>query len=267
MQLQLQRLDAAGAARRGLLAGATSCWPSSRQRRAARGGGDPLAQRPGLGHARVPLGPALRAAGGARRVHARRAALALPAAAGGQPVPQHQRSRRAPGTRRRRARGARVPAQPPRQQRPPARGAHRLRRRRRAVLRRGRARVPARRPGRLPEPRTRARPATPLAPGPFKPLLQALHRLQRTPGAGHARAHRARHRAQRAGARTRDPHADGLADRGRRGDVPRRPAKGEFLREFEPDFFFDDQTRHVESAAGHVPAGHVAAGVSNEAAR
>jgi len=28
--------------------------------------------------------------------------------------------------------------------------------------------------------------------------------------------------------------------------------KGEFLREFEPDFFFDDQTRHVESAASHV---------------
>jgi len=33
--------------------------------------------------------------------------------------------------------------------------------------------------------------------------------------------------------------------------------KGEFLREFEPDFFFDDQTGHVEHAAGHVPAGLV----------
>ena len=40
-------------------------------------------------------------------------------------------------------------------------------------------------------------------------------------------------------------------------------AKGEFLREFEPDFFFDDQTGHVHSAALHVPAGHVASGVSN----
>jgi 5'-nucleotidase len=39
--------------------------------------------------------------------------------------------------------------------------------------------------------------------------------------------------------------------------------KGEFLREFEPDFFFDDQTGHVENAAPHVPSGHVAAGVSN----
>jgi 5'-nucleotidase len=40
-------------------------------------------------------------------------------------------------------------------------------------------------------------------------------------------------------------------------------AKGEFLREFEPDFFFDDQTRHIENAAEHVPSGHVASGVSN----
>ena len=39
--------------------------------------------------------------------------------------------------------------------------------------------------------------------------------------------------------------------------------KGEFLREFEPDFFFDDQTGHIEHAARHVPAGHVAAGVTN----
>ena len=37
-------------------------------------------------------------------------------------------------------------------------------------------------------------------------------------------------------------------------------AKGEFLREFEPDFFFDDQTGHIENAAAHVPSGHVASG-------
>ena len=41
--------------------------------------------------------------------------------------------------------------------------------------------------------------------------------------------------------------------------------KGEFLREFEPDFFFDDQTGHVTSAARHVPAGHVNSGISNTA--
>ena len=39
--------------------------------------------------------------------------------------------------------------------------------------------------------------------------------------------------------------------------------KGEFLREFEPDFFFDDQTGHVTSAALHVPAGHVSSGIAN----
>jgi 5'-nucleotidase len=39
--------------------------------------------------------------------------------------------------------------------------------------------------------------------------------------------------------------------------------KGPFLREFEPDFFFDDQTGHVTSAARHVPAGHVSSGISN----
>ena len=38
--------------------------------------------------------------------------------------------------------------------------------------------------------------------------------------------------------------------------------KGEFLREFEPDFFFDDQTGHVDHAARHVPSGHVASGIT-----
>jgi 5'-nucleotidase len=40
--------------------------------------------------------------------------------------------------------------------------------------------------------------------------------------------------------------------------------KGAFLKEFQPDLFFDDQTGHIENAAAHVPAGHVAAGVANE---
>ena len=39
--------------------------------------------------------------------------------------------------------------------------------------------------------------------------------------------------------------------------------KGEFLREFAPDFFFDDQTGHVQSASAHVPAGHVRSGIAN----
>ena len=105
--------------------------------------------------------------------------------------------------------------------------------------------------------------STPLAPGPFKPLLESLHRLQRTPAAG------MRVRTALVTARSAPAHERAIrtlmawhieVDEAMfLGGLP----KGEFLREFEPDFFFDDQTRHVESAAGHVPAGHVAAGVAN----
>jgi folate-dependent phosphoribosylglycinamide formyltransferase PurN len=42
-----------------------------------------------------------------------------------------------------------------------------------------------------------------------------------------------------------------------------RVLKGEFLRAFEPDFFFDDQARHCESAAQAGPTGHVIDGISN----
>ena len=40
--------------------------------------------------------------------------------------------------------------------------------------------------------------------------------------------------------------------------------KGEFLRAFGADIYFDDQTRHVEAAAQHVSACHVPHGVANE---
>jgi 5'-nucleotidase len=111
----------------------------------------------------------------------------------------------------------------------------------------------------------RDRSATPLAPGPFKPLLEALHRLQRAPAAGMrvrtalvtARSAPAHERAIRTLMAWRIEVDEAMF----LGGLP----KGEFLREFEPDFFFDDQTRHVESAASHVPAGHVAAGVRNAA--
>jgi 5'-nucleotidase len=39
--------------------------------------------------------------------------------------------------------------------------------------------------------------------------------------------------------------------------------KGEFLKAFEPDFYFDDQRGHVDSARQHVAAGHVPFGVAN----
>lgn len=112
----------------------------------------------------------------------------------------------------------------------------------------------------------RERAATPLAAGPFKPLLEALQRLQqhKHQPAGAMRLRTALVTARSAPAHERairtlmDWHIE-IDEAMFLGGLP----KGAFLREFEPDFFFDDQTGHVESAAGHVPAGHVAAGVSN----
>ena len=104
---------------------------------------------------------------------------------------------------------------------------------------------------------------TPLAAGPFKPLLEALHELQRAEHAG------MRLRTALVTARSAPAHERAIRTlMNWRIDIDEAMflgglAKGEFLREFEPDFFFDDQTGHVESAAGHVPAGHVAQGVSN----
>jgi 5'-nucleotidase len=106
--------------------------------------------------------------------------------------------------------------------------------------------------------------ARPLAAGPFKPLLLALQRLQREP------AQAMRIRTALVTARSAPAHERAMRtlmdwqieidEAMFLGGLP----KGEFLREFEPDFFFDDQTGHVDSAAAHVPAGHVASGVSND---
>jgi 5'-nucleotidase len=102
----------------------------------------------------------------------------------------------------------------------------------------------------------------PLPAGPFKPLLIALQRLQRE--AAPMRIRTALVTARSAPAHERavrtlmDWHIE-VDEAMFLGGLP----KGEFLREFEPDFFFDDQTGHVDSAAAHVPAGHVAAGIAN----
>jgi 5'-nucleotidase len=109
----------------------------------------------------------------------------------------------------------------------------------------------------------RDRAATPLAPGPFKPLLEALHRLQREPQHGmHIRTALVTARsapAHERAIRTLMQWQIAVDEAMFLGGLP----KGEFLREFEPDFFFDDQTGHIENASPHVPAGHVAAGVVN----
>ena len=107
------------------------------------------------------------------------------------------------------------------------------------------------------------RATTPLAAGPFKPLLLALQRLQHEP------SHGMRIRTALVTARSAPAHERAIrtlmewnieVDQAMfLGGLP----KGEFLREFEPDFFFDDQTGHIENAAAHVPSGHVASGISN----
>ena len=107
------------------------------------------------------------------------------------------------------------------------------------------------------------RAAKPLAPGPFKPLLEALQRLQHEP------ANQMRIRTALVTARSAPAHERAirtLMDWNIEIDAAMflgGLAKGEFLREFEPDIFFDDQTGHIENAAEHVPSGHVAAGISN----
>ena len=103
----------------------------------------------------------------------------------------------------------------------------------------------------------------PLADGPFKPLLAALHGLQQ------ARLPAMRIRTALVTARSAPAHERAIrtlmnwnidVDEAMfLGGLP----KGEFLREFAPDFFFDDQTGHVTSASQHVPSGHVASGISN----
>ena len=103
----------------------------------------------------------------------------------------------------------------------------------------------------------------PLPAGPFKPLLDALHRLQQA-GTSSMRIRTALVTARSAPAHERAIRT--LMDWNVQVDEAMFLGgleKGEFLREFEPDFFFDDQTGHIESAAQHVPAGHVASGVRN----
>jgi 5'-nucleotidase len=109
----------------------------------------------------------------------------------------------------------------------------------------------------------RANAVLPLPDGPFKPLLKALHRLQQ------AGTPRMRLRTALVTARSAPAHERAIRTLMNWNiEVDEAMflgglAKGEFLREFEPDFFFDDQTGHVDSAAQHVPAGHVVSGVSN----
>lgn len=104
---------------------------------------------------------------------------------------------------------------------------------------------------------------TPLMPGPFKPLLQALHLLRAAAGDA------VRIRTALVTARSAPAHERAVRTL-LAWNVEVDEAmflggldKGPFLREFEPDFYFDDQTRHCESAATAAPTGHVVHGIAN----
>jgi len=111
----------------------------------------------------------------------------------------------------------------------------------------------------------RTRAGEPLPPGPLQPFLRALHALQKTSPAGSAM----RIRTALVTARSAPAH-----DRAVRTlmswDIEVDEAmflggldKGPFLRVFEPDFYFDDQLAHVQSASLAGPSGHVDAGIVN----
>ena len=104
----------------------------------------------------------------------------------------------------------------------------------------------------------------PLPDGPFKPLLAALHRLQQagTSEGMHIRTALVTARSAPAHERAIQTLMSwniAVDEAMFLGGLD----KGGFLREFEPDFFFDDQTGHVTSAALHVPSGHVHSGIAN----
>jgi 5'-nucleotidase len=106
--------------------------------------------------------------------------------------------------------------------------------------------------------------ARPLPSGPFMPLLEALHGLQRAGSRAGMRIRTALVTARSAPAHERAIRT--LMDWGLEVDEAMFLGgldKGPFLREFEPDFFFDDQTRHCESAALAAPTGHVPSGIAN----
>ena len=108
-----------------------------------------------------------------------------------------------------------------------------------------------------------ARALQPLPPGPFKPLLEALHRLQSEKNSP------VRIRTALVTARSAPAHERAVRTL-MEWNVAVDEAmflggldKGTFLKAFEPDFYFDDQRGHIDSARAYVAAGHVPFGVAN----
>ena len=103
----------------------------------------------------------------------------------------------------------------------------------------------------------------PLPPGPFKPLLEALHRLQ-SEKSSPVKIRTALVTARSAPAHERAVRT--LMDWNIAVDEAMFLGgleKAAFLKAFEPDFYFDDQRGHIDSARAYVAAGHVPFGVAN----
>ncbi|VUD56555.1 hypothetical protein TDB9533_02211 [Thalassocella blandensis] len=108
---------------------------------------------------------------------------------------------------------------------------------------------------------------TPLSGGPFKSFLAALQTLQREFKAGECPIRTALVTARSAPAHERvirtlrawDIRIDESLFLG-------GLAKGEFLKAYGADVFFDDQQAHCESARSHVATGHVPHGIANSKA-
>ena len=105
----------------------------------------------------------------------------------------------------------------------------------------------------------------PLNPGPFKNFLEALHRLQAEFGPDQCPIRTALVTARSAPAHARVVMT--LREWNIRideslflGGLP----KGEFLKAYGADVFFDDQKNHCASARPHAATGHVPHGVANE---
>jgi 5'-nucleotidase len=109
---------------------------------------------------------------------------------------------------------------------------------------------------------------SPLPGGPLKPLLAALNKLQRIADDNESRS--PMHiRTALVTARSAPAHERAIRTL-MAWDIEIDEAmflggldKGEFLGEFEPDFFFDDQIRHCESARVVTATGHVLSGIAN----
>ncbi|HLF30692.1 MAG TPA: 5'-nucleotidase [Xanthomonadales bacterium] len=105
----------------------------------------------------------------------------------------------------------------------------------------------------------------PLTGGPFRPVLEALHQIQSAYPIENNPIRTALVTARSAPAHKRVVLT--LREWGIRIDEALflgGRSKGEFLKIFGADIFFDDQQVHIESARDYVPAAHVPSGIANE---